>query len=336
MRAALVIAVVWTTGCGGDDGDGFGVGTIDIEDAPEVARRALCHHAAVCGLFPDEATCLAANFGFSFDLDPSLVAAVRAGRVKYDGRKLGDCYEQFGDATCDRTDADGRTFFTGCVGAIEGTIGDGGACAVEAECISGVCNIAQCPDACCPGTCVGGTAPDREAEIGEACGNEAVCGLGAWCSNSICTALKPADSTCVSSTECDYGLGCAGTPRTCRALPLLGEACSGENTCRDEGQYCNTATMLCTQVGLPGDACSTTSRCSPYYDCDPTTMQCVRGAAVGEACTSASDCFDYGTYCKANLCAPREATGAPCADDDECAGDFCGPANTCAERPTCP
>lgn len=335
MRAALVVALIWTTACGGDDGDGFGLGDVDIEDAFEAARRAQCHHAAVCGLFPDAATCLAANFGFSFEIDPSLVAAVRAGRVKYDGRKLGDCYEQFGDATCDRTDADGRQFFLRCMGAIVGTVGDGGACAVEAECISGVCNIPACPDACCPGSCVGGTAPDREAGLGEACGTETRCGSGGYCSSGVCAALKPADSTCVSPTECDYGLGCAGTPRTCRPLAALGETCSADNSCRDEGQYCNTTTMVCTQVGLPGDACSASQRCSQYYDCDPASMECVRGAAVGDACTSSSDCFDYGTYCKANLCAPLEQVGGTCTEDDECEGAYCGPAGTCAERPTC-
>ena len=226
--------------------------------------------------------------------------------------------------------------FAGCDGAVTGTIGDGGACAVEAECISAVCNLVDCPDACCPGICVGSTAPDRDAALGEACGDVAQCAIGSWCSNSVCLALEPADSPCVSSAGCDYGLDCAGTPRTCRALPLLGEPCAVDTQCRDEGQYCNATTMVCTQVGLPGDVCSTVARCSPFYDCDPATMQCARGAAVGEACASSSDCFDYGTYCKADLCAPVEANGATCVNDDECAGQFCGPANTCVERPTCP
>lgn len=328
MRAALVIALVWTTACGGD--------SVDIEDAPEVARDALCQHAAKCGLFPDKATCLAANFGIRFNLDPSLVIAINAGRVKYDGSKLAECYERFGDATCDRTDVDGRHILSGCTGAIEGTIGDGGACSIEEECISGVCNFTDCPDACCPGTCVGGTAPDREAEIGELCGEEALCVVGSYCASGMCATLKPADALCLSSTECDYGLGCAGTPRQCKALPKLGETCSADNTCRDEGQYCNPTTMVCTQVGLPGDACSTTARCSVYYDCDPATMQCERGAAVGEACANNSDCFDYGTYCKVNLCAPLEANGAACTDDDECKSDFCGLSGTCVDEPSCP
>jgi len=334
MRAALVVALLWTAACG-DDGSGFGVGNVDLEDAPEVARRALCHHAAVCGLYPDEATCLGANSGVAFHIDPSLVEAVRDGRVTYDGTKLGDCYEQFGDATCDRTDADGRTFLLGCIGAIEGTIGDGGACSIEEECISTVCNIPQCPDACCAGTCVGGTAPDREADLGQPCGAEATCGLGLYCTTGMCAALKPADATCTSANECDYGLGCAATPRTCRPLPLLGEACQGE--CRDEGQYCHPMMLVCTQVGLPGDACTPTgSRCSQYYDCDPATMECKQGSSVGGACTNTSDCFDYGTYCKGTTCAPREATGGACTDDSDCANDFCGPLDTCAERPTCP
>lgn len=332
MRAALVVALGWTTACGGS---GFDLGNVDIEDAPEAVRRSFCHFYAKCGLFPDEASCLASN-SLPFDLDPSLVAAVRAGRVKYDGRKLGDCYEQFGNATCDRTDADGRHLLAGCDGAIAGTVGDGGACAVAAECISGVCNIVDCPDACCPGTCVGGTMPDLEAGLDEVCGGMVQCELGTSCSNNICVALVPAGSRCISSTECDYGLGCAGTPRTCRTLPLLGEPCAADTACRDEGQYCNTTTLVCTQVGLPGDACSAAARCSSFYECDPSAMQCARGAAVGEACTSTSQCFDFGTYCKADVCAPVEATGTACADDEACASAFCGPADTCAERPTCP
>ncbi len=83
---------MWTTACGGDDGSGFVLGNLDIEDVPDAIRRSFCHYYVECGLFPDEATCLASNI-ISFDLDPSLVAAIRAGRVKYDGRKLGDCFE---------------------------------------------------------------------------------------------------------------------------------------------------------------------------------------------------------------------------------------------------
>ena len=91
-----------------------------------------------------------------------------------------------------------------------------------------------------------------------------------------------------------------------------------------------------TAIGRRGDACSATARCSTYYDCDPATMLCVRGAAVGEACTGSQDCFDYGTYCKANVCANLEANGGPCADDDECAGRFCAARGTCADEPVCP
>lgn len=339
MRAALVIAMVWTTACGGDDGSGFGLGNVDIEDVPEAIQAAFCHHYVECGFFADEAACRATNFGFKLQLDPSLVAAIKAGKVKYDGRILGDCYEAFGDQSCDRTDLDGRVLAVDCQGALTGTVDAGGACAIDAECVSQMCDVPQCPDACCQGTCVGGVAPGPGRGIGEACEMTSECAVGGWCdpTTSLCAALEPAASSCSSDAECDYGLGCAGTTgmRTCKVLPVLGEACP-DSACRDDGTFCEPTAKVCTRLGLPGDACSTTARCSFFYACDQATMVCVTGPRLGDACSNTSPCFDFQTYCKAGTCAALEAKGAACTDDSDCASDLCDPAtNVCSEEPIC-
>jgi hypothetical protein len=336
MRRALLVTLVLTA-CGGDDG--FGLGNVPIDGIGDAFEGALCHHAAMCNLFPDEATCRQANLGFAFAIDPSLVAAIEAGKVRYDGNAVGDCYEAYGNASCDRTDLDGRTLSGACAGAISGTVDAGGQCAIDEECISQTCDVPQCPDACCQGTCTGSTPPGQQLPIGATCQSTQDCATNGFCDQTTkaCTALKLAGATCSSLTDCAYGLGCAGTPRTCKPLPAVGEACP-DMMCRDEGTFCDPATMLCANVGLPGDPCTATTSqsCSTYYTCDPATMQCARGPGLGEACTPARRCFDGGTYCKAGTCAQLEPKGATCMNDGDCANNYCEPMlNVCADEPIC-
>jgi hypothetical protein len=125
--------------------------------------------------------------------------------------------------------------------------------------------------------------------------------------------------------------------RTCKVLPLVGEACP-DSVCRDEGVYCESTMKICTAFGLPGDPCSATARCSPFYTCDPATMVCAEGPAIGEPCgtSGVNRCFDFGTYCKAGTCAALEAVGAPCTNDNDCETDLCDTTtNVCAEEAVC-
>jgi hypothetical protein len=334
MRRAALAFVLLVVGCEG--------GSVSIDGAADKFRDEYCRYLARCGLVPSESACHDLNIGITFNVDDSLEAAIEAGKVKYDGEALARCYERIGSFSCDRTDENGRQLTSNdCYNAIQGTVGAGGQCALDAECKSRDCMVPDCPDACCQGTCVGDAPPPYPVKAGETCETSSDCENGTYCANSVCTALKPAGSTCIGNTECDYGLGCAGTGtmRVCKVLPKVGEACP-DGTCRDDGLYCD-ATMTCKAVGLPGHTCMTQRDCSNYYSCD-AAMQCALGPKIGEACGTGNRCSQPGAWCDSAgtmTCREPQADGAACTSNSQCASNFCdGPMagmETCQTEPIC-
>jgi hypothetical protein len=154
----------------------------------------------------------------------------------------------------------------------------------------------------------------------------------------VCTALKPSGAACQATSQCAYGLGCAGA--TCKPLPKLGEPCP-DGVCRDAGNYCNAA-GTCAQIGLAGDACTSNDDCSPFYPCDTTTMTCTQGPQTGEACAMGQRCFDADTFCDTSAAAPtcvtRRPDGGTCTSNSQCESHNCdqtGSAGTCTEEAVC-
>jgi hypothetical protein len=320
-------------------------GGISIEEYPTAFRDAYCKYETRCGLFPDIGTCERANIGFNLVIDPSEKAAVDQGKTKFDGALASDCLDAFGAQTCDTTDEDGRAFFTEkCREIVKGTVGDGGACALDIECKSQTCNVPSCPDACCQGTCMGDALPTLGG-AGATCGNGSnSCAVGFYCdfTTTTCMELKAAGATCNANNECAFGLGCAGTPaRTCKALPALGEACP-DGACRDAGTFCN-AVGMCAKIGLAGATCgASVGQCSSFYPCDQSTMKCTAAPALGEACTNR--CFDGGTFCDTSsptpTCVKTKADGGSCTSDSQCENNNCdtgsgGGSGTCATAAVC-
>ena len=337
MRAMLVVAAV--AGCGG-----HGFGSVSIEDYASRVKQALCDRLVTCGEFPDTATCVNANIGFRFHLDPSVIAAVNAGTVKYDASKAGDCLSQVSAAGCDRTAEDTRVTPAVCDEVVAGTVAGGGACAIADECISLSCTLpANCPAGqCCQGTCNGDTPPVREVALGGTCTTNAQCAAGGYCDTTAtaptCTALKVAGTACTNDNQCNYGLGCSGG--ACAVPPATGQPCAQGIACRDLGAYCNSANT-CTAVAPVGAACSATVLCSPYYTCDGTG-HCATGPRSGQPCmtTGALQCFDDNTFCDATslTCTPLLADGAACTTSSQCVNDLCtgtATAMTCTTAPTC-
>jgi hypothetical protein len=334
MRRATLAFVLLVVGC--DDGG------VPLDAAGEKFRDEYCRYLARCGLVPSESACHDLNIGISFNVDESLQAAIDAGKVKYDGEALARCYERIGSFSCDRTDENGRQLTSSdCFNAIQGTVGAGGQCALDAECKSRECMVPDCPDACCQGTCVGDAPPAYPVAAGGTCETSSDCENGTYCANSVCSPLKAAGATCIGNAECDYGLGCAGqgTMRVCKVLPKIGEACP-DGACRDDGTYCDS-TMMCRTVGLPGAACMSQRDCSSYYMCD-ATMQCAQGPKLGEACSLANRCSQVDNWCDSAgtmTCKEPQADGAPCTADNQCESDFCdGPMagmETCQAEPVC-
>ena len=316
MRSLLALIVL--AGCGGG---------LTIDEYPTAFRNAYCKYETRCGAFPDIDTCEHANIGITLTIDPSSKEAVDKGKVIFDGNLAQDCLDAFGAQTCDTTDEDGRSFFlVKCRDIVKGTVGDGGACALDAECKSGTCNIPTSTNTCPQGTCMG-NAPPPLGGAGAACSTSSSCAVGFYCdfANQVCAELKAAGATCASTNECAYGLGCAGTTtRTCKTLPKLGEACP-DGVCRDAGNYCNAANQ-CAKIGLEGAACAQgAGQCSTFYPCDLQTNKCTKAPGTGEACTGR--CFDVNTFCDTTsltpTCVSTKADGGTCMTNSQCQSDHC-------------
>ena len=313
-----LLALLVLAGCGGG---------LTIDEYPTAFRDAYCKYETRCGAFPDIDTCEHANIGITVTIDPSSKEAVDKGKVIFDGSLAQDCLVAFGSQTCDTTDEDGRSFFVAkCREIMKGTVGDGGTCALDAECKSGVCNIPTSTNTCPQGTCMG-NAPPPLGGAGAACSMSSACAVGFYCdsTNRVCAELKAAGATCSSSSECAFGLGCAGmTTRTCKTLPKLGEPCP-DGVCRDAGNYCNGSSQ-CAKIGLEGSACAQgTGQCSLYYPCDLSTNKCTKAPSAGEACTGR--CFDANTFCDTTslmpTCVSTKADGAACTANSQCQSDHC-------------
>lgn len=328
MRFALVLALAVTTAaCGDDDGDGSGY--IAVEDMPAAYKDAYCMFLARCGVFPDQATCVGASLAIVPTLDPNVIAAVHAGRVIYNGNNVKECFDAVANDSCDQTDENGRVRTSACGGYFKGTVAGGGDCFLDQECVSQQCSGGTTDGLCARGTCIGDTAPVFEPDaIGMPC-SSASCVDGAYCdtASGVCTELRASGMSCTESTECGYGLACIGSTgaRTCQPLPALGQPCRLDLPCRDEGQFCNTTTAVCTQVGLVGTACTSTQQCSPYYRCDLTAGACAQGPTLDQSCASVGRCFDATTYCDSTTltCAAVKADGVACMGGLECESQMC-------------
>jgi len=342
-RVVWLVSVV--AACGEDVGSGPNV---PILTAPSAFKDAQCEHLVRCGEFPDKTTCARYAFVSNLDLEPTpqIVAAVLAGKIAYSGASFAACVAAIASATCDRTDQDSRGVPAACNQVFRGAVTGGGACAIDAECISDVCNLA-CGSAstCCTGTCLGSTppAPTPLAPIGASCATKG-CVDGSFCSSidQLCTALRTANMPCSSASQCAYGLSCFGSMMlTCQPLPALGQPCPN-GLCRDEGQHCKLpatgGTAVCTADGLPGADCGFNTDCSPYYRCD-TTMKCAQLPALGESCSGTGACANSeSVFCDSGtvLCTARQPAGATCTSSQQCASNACSPAtNTCVMPESC-
>lgn len=333
MRYVVLLALaVTTTGCPFNDEDGDGTDYVAVDEMAAAYKEAYCAYLARCGLFPDQATCIAATLSVVPTLDPNVIAAVHAGRIIYNGNNVKACFDAVANDTCDSTDENGRTRTSACGAYFHGTIADGGDCMLDQECVSQVCSGGDTTNSCVRGRCVGDLAPMFvPIGLGESCSSSSQCGDGAYCDTvtNVCTTLKTNGSPCTGGPECGYGLGCAGSTgaRTCQPLPGLGETCRLDLPCRDDGHYCDTATTpaTCKQIGVAGATCTTSMHCSPYYRCDNTAGSCVTLPTRGQSCSSVGRCFDADTYCASNTltCDDTLADGMPCEADLECQSATC-------------
>ena len=150
MRRWLLVLLC--AACSSDHG-----GPVTYDQFEADVQTDFCSYLVRCGVFPDAATCEASNEGVEVVSDASTTAAIDMGRIAFNGAQASACLAAVGAASCDSTMS--RATPAACTNIISGTVGSGSACALDAECLSQVCDVPSCTMACCQGTCVGGAVP---------------------------------------------------------------------------------------------------------------------------------------------------------------------------------
>lgn len=227
-----LFVVMVSASCGGGGGGSVAVSQIGDEMGEVLCARMFeCCDAAELmdnlGFFDVETQAECESFYAGFVgglLEPQIQASIDAGRLRYDGDRMGACLDLLASMSCGEF---GLAFATdepwgGCADPFEGLVAAGMPCANDMECASDYCdgdstdfegNVTE-------GTC--GTLPG----IGQAC-PDFDCASGAYCSfeqgEDICQATLSAGSECFSDDECASG-NCAGDDNTgaagmCSATP---------------------------------------------------------------------------------------------------------------------
>ena len=335
-RAWLLIVLV--AGCSPD--------AVPIGDYDAQLARADCDRAVRCHQFDTVERCLA--YHPHGPITTSIVEAVRAALVDYDGVQAAECVAEHEEMSCARNDLTYRTQPSAlCRGVLRAGRRIGDQCVIDAECDSRSCTASCSPDTCCIGFCV--EAPHLGSLL-ENCSTLG-CAPNLWCDTRqfLCEPFLPRGATCYDPSSCDYGLDCADT---CQPTPHAGDPCltreqSGEDPwcgLNDE-LACDVATMTCQpSLGL-GAACDPgfgRDRCQVgWLRCDPDTRTCVEFPKVGETCTNVCEA---GAFCSftgegaPGVCLPLVDDGSPCFDffGNECASGACNTqTGLCVEPAVC-
>ncbi|HEY0990661.1 MAG TPA: Dickkopf N-terminal cysteine-rich domain-containing protein [Kofleriaceae bacterium] len=332
MTRRLVAVAVLLAACGTD--------SVSLEDYPQEFRDAFCRNFVKCGVVKDLDTCRNLNFGVDLHITASGQAAFDMGKAKFHGEKAQSCVDGIANSSCDLTSESQRQLPLACDQVATGTLHNGEACTLSAECISTTCSVPNCGMACCTGSCVGDT-PPAVGKLGGPCPSGR-CESGAYCdfASEACLSYKQAGAVCAAAFECAPGLACIGTglTGTCTKLPKLGEACT--TFCTDFGATCNPTSKTCVEVAVGGEACATDNDCSALYFCDRGA--CSGGVALGAACTPQDHCVDPRAFCDvprgaiSGTCILPKANGMPCNFNDECQSFACSrDTGMCIDEPVC-
>ncbi len=354
MRLNVLVYVVLGYGvvaaCGGKDFDSQGLGGdagssgsaegIPIEELPAEYGKAVCQAFTSCvgdlwSFFRPGEDCVK-EFTITAEEElATLPDAIAAGRVKYHADKVQRCLDDLASRTCE---AFSQRESASCQAAVEGTVAEGEACKLDAECRGDqYCKHG----AACPGVCV----PYEAA--GGACTSNDQCKSGLKCGdNGRCVAPAKSHQACQQGEpDCAEGLLCLGEDAGKR-LPgkcyPIAEALSAQ-----QGEPCSLDSALCvagssceiTSVAPLGGTCAAQVEADApcraafpdecpddqYCQLDPNPLNggtCTAKPKAGEACAK-------GVGADANICAPY----ARC-DDGVCrelanAGEACNADDTC-------
>ncbi len=171
------------------------------------------------GAFTDRPSCVA-RFVSEYDQSVQMLQdSIDVGRVRYDPAAAGACVAGFAELTCPSFNrwSGPPACAAGVFSVFLGTVADGGACSVAADCGGS--------HAICVPVTDGGRECLGAAGIGEPCGNPAACLPGARCIGGsgvpapppVCTAELPIGSACLFNAQC--------TSQNCALDGGVGETC---------------------------------------------------------------------------------------------------------------
>ncbi len=290
LGAALSISVLACSSSSGGSPVSDDQASVDVSKA-FCQKYSSCAAALVQSQYGDEASCEAR---FKLSILPSLAATgTGATAAQYES-----CAGDLASATCE--DILDRNLPKTCQ-TVAGTLADGSACGVDAQCKNKLCRI-----------------PD-----GQTCG--------------VCSSVAAAGGACTADGQCDVGLKCSGG--SCVAFGAAGASCDGTHPCKVT-LYCNDsgtcatpgkAGATCTKVGvvgcdlLAGLWCSTSKVCTQ-----------LDSAAAGKQCGLIDSNFAFctgGSTCRTATGQPSGTCEAPAADGATCDainGPSCLAPATCA------
>lgn len=278
----LAVTVMFVVAC--DSGISFG------EFADE-ERDARCDYYVRCGSFSTASQCRYYLDAFRVD-NKNLVAAVDAGKIRYDEGAAESCVTALRELSCDTTEQTAEELAP-CADVYTGTGQQGASCAFDGECASDRCVVPDCQEACCLGTC---EPPRVLPGLGEQC--VGLCEGDLYCGvDDRCHAPASEGEPCSVTGPCGAGLYCRDSTRVCTVLPQRGEYC--DLVCAQESDLCSSD-GVCVKAGVADDPCSTDADCSRFYRCDIERERCAprpgpTGSVNGTPCSGSSDCVSR--YC---------------------------------------
>jgi hypothetical protein len=357
----LAFGALSTGACGGDSDGGISGGkSIPIEDVGPLYGDALCTAYETCSAgaplvaFLNGEDCRK-NFETAFDDEMGRIkTAIDDGRVVYKGDLIQGCIDAIKKSSCGLNEEPPE-----CKAAVVGTVDDGGACTLDAECKGGssYCRV----EASCPGMC----APKEPA--GASCKRNDDCATGLQCSETTDKCFKPAGDgdACGggSAPECGPWMFCLGEDEdaqksgTCAEGSVAfagndGDDCwvDGKPLCKD-GLHCVLSADVSAGklVGKCGKPLAAGAACNPalpdacpideFCKLAPNTFDgtCSKKPGANEPCGPGlgdSDVCATDTRCDGGTCRPRQKLGGSCSDDavcysENCSGGACAPGGGC-------
>lgn len=161
----------------------------------------------------DEGPLGGCSFGLdNAPMDNAFESSIEAGRMVFHAEEIEACLERVANISCDELNwrhAD-EDAYTRCTDVLEPTVAIGGACLLDADCVSGFCR---------GGDYYGddqGTCAEVFAEGEDCAGREGICGDGLYCDGTCVPKLAPGESCSgdydCASHKCDLGgsLECQG------------------------------------------------------------------------------------------------------------------------------